>query len=211
MLYTKEQLTLPQLYCPLCKKKLVIKVTIDIHAQHFECSNKHRFVIWNQLADGKDTVTAYKLPPIEHHDHKQIIRAWLENKTYRECLNDQLAYFLRRIYEIEEANLLFPEIIGDRFQFCMFCRSDLHRYEQDNHWVEGVECKNGHRFLKRAGVSFEWKNTILFVETDTDDETTCSMISHWLNSDNRLQQNQVHLQIRKILENFYEARCKPAR
>lgn len=194
-------------FCPQCGHRSKPDRVFDVNAYGLICPNKHRFFIWKKHTDGCFSAKANTLKLPEEKDDLTVIRNWLRHRLLRSHLNDQLAYFLRRIYEIEKLNYKLSSV-NIRFNYCLLCGLDLAPFDQDDCWVVGVQCSNEHQFLLRAGAHFQLDGALLFVGIDQDDETACKMIGWWLYDREETMQRQIHPQIRKVLGNFYKKFCK---
>jgi hypothetical protein len=88
------------------------------------------------------------------------------------------------------------------FKYCPLCTEPLKPYDQDDVWVQGMQCANGHQFRMRNGVAFSIGDSkLLNLREEMADETLRWAIDQWLRNDPRFD-DQLHPQIKAILKRF---------
>jgi hypothetical protein len=149
---------------------------------------------------GTETDQAAALAPAsDSTDDMSIIEYWLGNEDVRSCLNNQLAEILQNIYWSSEPDKhVRPK--GDTFIYCPLCGSELYDFEQDDVWVRGKRCGNGHDFYERGcRLNFILEGDSSHLVGEMSDEVLASLIEGWLQGDPQLA-TQLPLQIRSFLE-----------
>jgi hypothetical protein len=196
-------MTMPYTYCPTCGDVLNTLPILDIHASAFSCRGDHRFLQYNKQVLGTETDQAAALASA--HDmtdnDMSIIEYWLGNESVRSCLNDQLAEILQNIYwSCGSEEHIRPE--GDTFIHCPLCGSELNDFEQDDVWVQGKRCGNGHDFYERGGrLNYSVEGESRHLVGEMSDEVLDSLIEGWL-KDNRRLTRQLPRQVRGVLERY---------
>jgi|GEM_PF-4367125 len=140
-------------FCPFCKLGLKEYELIDPYLVGLKCENHHYFHI-EMIKDGcfdDKSLQSDKTTSLE------IAKDWLTDKNLRKQLQNQLAEVLRK-YVNMQASVTVDEENHDVFNFCPICGFPLEKFEQDDVWVEGLECPNKHVFYSRNGLSHNLTN-----------------------------------------------------
>jgi len=131
-------------------------------------------------------------------DDDEIIEYWLNSDGPRGKLNWQLALILQSIYDISKKNRK-NDIDSLEYKYCPLCKGELANFDQDDVWVQGKRCQNGHSFYERGGRLWH-KGTLTIIE-DMDSPSLMSLVNAWL-KDKKLLKRQMHIEIRGVLERF---------
>jgi len=194
-------------HCPLCKLPLKKVDTLDIFIQGMKCERNHRFYIplKSPSMAAVERCTSTKGSP--QNDELAVVQDWLTDVKLRSVLRDDLATILRRIYEIKTANMRVAYTpsaahIAEIFKYCPLCTELLNPYNQDDVWVQGMQCANGHQFRMRNGIAFSiGDSTLIYLHEEMADETLHWSIDQWFKDDPRFRK-QLHPQIKAILKRF---------
>lgn len=205
--YNFDKRLLDQIYCPTCKDRLSRVELVDVFVQGLKCGNGHRFFIPLIEVLLSETEKCPLLESVEDRssDPLKIIRIWLSDVNYRSKLNGQLALILRRIYEIKTNNLHNKKDATSGaeaiFKFCPICMNPLVKFEQDDIWVQGLKCSEGHEYFARNGIHFFVEGELVELHDEIADSTMLSLVKSWL-QDKKVLKSQLHYQIKMILENY---------
>lgn len=192
-------------YCPTCRSELNPYSLKDAYLQGLSCLNEHYFFKTCQDVLSTESIKASKMSSPASGNEKDIdvIEYWLTDNKARATLNNQIAVILRRIYEILKDNRHIP--YNDKvFVFCPLCRMPLEMFDQPDIWVRGKRCNNSHEFYERGGtVNFSFQGKRENLSEEMSDKTLLFLIDGWLKS-NRLLEEQLHGEVKKILTKFKE-------
>ena len=192
----------PYSICPTCGGVLNVLPLLDIYASAYACPGNHRFLRYEKEISATETGRAATLAPAsDATDDMGIIEYWLGNEDARSCLNNQLAEILQNICWTYESDVhVMPE--GETFVYCPLCGSGLYDFEQDDVWVQGKRCGNGHEFYERGGrLNFTVDGEIRHLVCEMSEEVLAALIKGWLKANPQLAA-QLPRQVRGVLERF---------
>ena len=192
----------PYSICPTCGGVLNVLPLLDIYASAYACPGNHRFLQYEKEISATETGRAATLAPAtDATDDTGIIEYWLGNESVRSCLNNQLAEILQNIYwSGKPEEHLKPE--GETFMHCPLCGNQLNVFEQDDVWVQGKRCGNGHEFYERGGrLNFTVDGEIRHLVCEMSEEVLAALIKGWLKANPQLAA-QLPRQVRGVLERF---------
>jgi hypothetical protein len=175
---------------------------LDIFASGHSCANGHRFLHYERevLSVESERARLLNSEVDSAAGDSRVIEYWLSNEYARSHLNGQLAGMLQNIYwSYDSGDRVKPT--GNPFVYCPICRGPLHDFEQNDVWVQGKRCSNGHESFERGGklnYAVNGENTHLVCEMS--DVVLASLREGWLNDS--VYQPQLHAQIRRVLEHY---------
>jgi hypothetical protein len=175
---------------------------LDIFATGFSCANDHRFLHYNRavltLESGRAGLLNSEIDSTA--SDPLVIKYWLTSEYARSHLNGQLAEMLQNIYwSYESRDRVRPA--GNSFVYCPVCRGPLEDFEQDDVWVQGKRCSNGHESFERGGkLNYTVNGESTHLVCEMSDEVLTSLRNGWLNDP--IVEPQLHPQIRRILERY---------
>lgn len=190
-------------YCPTCGLELTSYPLLDIYLLGFSCPNNHYFFKTCQEVKSIESLKAKKMqPPASKGENNfDVIEYWLTDKKARAVLNNQIAVLLRRIHEIykDDRHIIYDSPV---FILCPVCAKTLEAFDQPDMWVQGKRCNNAHEFYERGGtIHFSFQGERNNLSQEMSDKTLSSLVDGWL-KDNRSLEDQLHVEVRKILARF---------
>jgi len=191
------------MYYPTSQEDLISISVLDIFASAYSCENDHRFLCYEKevLSDESDRAVELDSPISPTASDLCVIEYWLSNEDAREHLNGQLAEMLQNIYWSSQADK-HTALKGSSFVYCSICREKLEHFEQDDCWLQGKRCNNGHKYYERGGkmnYTIDGKSAHLVREMPR--EVLASLVTGWLKN-NPVLEPQLHYQIRNVFEHY---------
>jgi hypothetical protein len=189
-----------KLFCPVCKKSLKRISLIDNYYYGVQCKENHIFNIsrYYSTMDMTESLSQINKKNISNLDEIPLL---FKDRSYRLCLNSQLAIIIRVIYELvilkRKINLK-----GNEYRYCPICSSDFKIFKQKDIWVTGKQCKNNHRYLERNGIRYLYNDWNITIMLDYSKEDIDDLIPRWFDSKNKLLENQMDDNVRFIFKEY---------
>lgn len=73
----------------------------------------------------------------------EIATDWLTKKDFRKNIQNGVAEILRKYIDLNDLTKVYSEQ-NDLNNFCPICSTILQEFSQDDVWVQGLKCSNGH-------------------------------------------------------------------
>jgi hypothetical protein len=194
-------------HCTLCKLPLSKTEALDIFIQGLKCEQNHRFYVSLKSPSVAAVEKCTLSKGSSQSDELSVIRDWLTNVELRSVLGDGLAEILRRIYEIktDDIHVAYTPSAAHTyliFKYCPLCTEPLEPYDQNDVWVQGMQCVNGHQFRMRNGIAFSIGDSqLIYLHEEMADGTLHWSIDWWLKNEGRFKK-ELHPQIKAILKQF---------
>jgi hypothetical protein len=162
-------------FCPACKLPLDEYEILDPFMAGLRCKNNHCFHI--EIAHGEFKNNALMANTT---NNIEIATEWLTNTELRAEIQNQVAEILRKYIELSDSNYTDTEETNSN-KFCPICGLTLEEFKQDDVWVQGLKCSNGHQLYSRSGLSFN--NATL--TPDINKDTFSVLVKSYLEEEQR--------------------------
>lgn len=168
-------------FCPCCKTDLIEYELIDPYKMGLKCRNEHHFHIdiENEKSNNVDIKS-------DKNSLLELAGEWLTDKDLRNNLQSQLAEILRKYIDLKTQNTVVEQKIS-AFKYCPLCSSRLKKFKQDDIWVVGLKCKNGHELYLRNGLSYEGAQ----LEPDLSNENFIFLLNAYVDDPGSRVPNQI--------------------
>jgi hypothetical protein len=169
--------------------------SVDPFVISLACAFHHKFLIYPEHPLAIETAKAEGMEcPDFAGAVETAARHWLSDPSARAVLNPQIAMLFRSYLEGFGPD---PEL---EFSFCPRCGMRLADFEQDDVWVQGRVCANGHRWAYRGGrLGCVVAGQQFGVFREYSRENARSVATWWRCSDAASKSN-VHASMRPVLQ-----------
>jgi hypothetical protein len=165
-------------FCPRCKSSLCKYEIIDPYSVGLKCSNNHKFHVETQQNDFYENNLR-----VDKDSNLEIAKEWLVNTAFRQNIQSQVAEILRKYVEQSEIKDEPTDESDLLDNYCPVCSLAFKEFKQDDVWVIGLTCANGHIFYSRNGLNY--KNSTL--KPDIDEATFEFLIDGYISPEQKDQ------------------------
>jgi len=177
---------LEHVYCPTCGRPLSSRESLDPLVHALVCPRGHRYFFPKGAVATQAAENAASLPSIGSGELQDVTREWLGREGYRYLLHDQIAWTLRRVYEIELLNQRVRPP-RDPYKHCAICGALTHDSGmREGGYARRKACTAGHDFaIHTNSATFSYFGDQVHLEGELSDQNTIYLANTWATSEQR--------------------------